>query len=672
MEAPVLFFMKNQSLKKEFSKITRDMTEKKKAEKALKEANSSLEQNVSERTKELQASEERYQDLYQHAPDMFLSIDIKTKKIVQANQTLLTHLGYHEKEFVGRSIFDFYHRGDHDKARKAFSTLLFSGRVQNIELRVKKKNGKYIPVVLNSSALRDAKGKIIVTRSIWRDISDRKSAEEALKVSEAKFREMADTAPVMIWIAGPDKLCNYFNKPWLEFRGRKMAEEAGNGWTEGIHGDDLERCLQIYQSAFDRRKNFKMEYRLKCFDGSYHWVLAQGRVLKTSSGKFMGYIGSCVDITDRIEMEISIKEKEERYRQIVNSSLDAIVGMDEEGRIVEWNPQAETTFGWKRKEVTGRLLSHMIMPLRHRVAHSRGLKHFLATGEGPILNRRIEITAINKKNEEFPVELTVTPLKLKQGTIFSSFVRDISDRKQAEESLMKHAEELFRSNEDLKHFAYVASHDLQEPLHTIISFSDLLKMKSETRLAPEEMDYIDRLRSSAMRMRELIHGLLEYTRLVRQTRSEEKIDLNAVVREVIQDMEPKIKEKNAVVQIEKLPLIKADRLHMRQLFQNLIGNAIKFQKKGSTPQVRVFSSERSDGLIDITVQDNGIGFENKYLDRIFRPFQRLHDRTEYEGIGIGLAACQKIISYHGGRITAMGQPGKGSRFMVSLPKGEMQ
>jgi len=267
--------------------------------------------------------------------------------------------------------------------------------------------------------------------------------------------------------------------------------------------------------------------------------------------------------------------------------------------------------------------------------------------------------------------------------------KDISERKRTEMALANKAAELTRSNAELEQFAFVASHDLQEPLRKIQAFGDRLKVKCESANLGEGQEYLARMQNAAARMRTLIDDLLTFSRVISRTEPFAKVDLNRVAREVIGDLEIGIEKSGAKVEIGELPTIEADPVQIRQLFQNLIGNALKFHEPGAKPIVHIAGriagptdgtetsvlrrravvgdKRGSDQFCELTVQDNGIGFDEKYLDRIFAVFQRLHGRQEYEGTGIGLAVCRRIVDRHGGAITAKSKPGHGATFYVTLP-----
>jgi light-regulated signal transduction histidine kinase (bacteriophytochrome) len=251
------------------------------------------------------------------------------------------------------------------------------------------------------------------------------------------------------------------------------------------------------------------------------------------------------------------------------------------------------------------------------------------------------------------------------------------NRKQAEDKLRISNEKLQQSNRELQDFAYVASHDLQEPLRKVQTFSDRLATKYAEKLEGDGLEYLERMRGAAERMRKLIQDLLTFSRVSSKAQPFVPVDLEKVSREVLSDLEVKIEETGASVEIRDLPTVDADPLQMRQLIQNLVGNALKFRNPDSAPVVKILAgtsngngSTPNGHFCTIRVEDNGIGFDEKYLDKIFTVFQRLHGRSEFEGSGIGLAVCRKIAERHHGNITAKSKPGEGSTFIVTLPVGQ--
>jgi PAS domain S-box-containing protein len=292
---------------------------------------------------------------------------------------------------------------------------------------------------------------------------------------------------------------------------------------------------------------------------------------------------------------------------------------------------------------------------------------------------KAEKVLITRDGKRIPILKTVIPLNLDGKDVLLEAAMDITERKRAEDSLKKFADQLEQRNRELQDFAYIASHDLQEPLRKITSFGDRLKTRISGALDEQGHDYLARMQNAATRMQALINGLLMYSRVSTNELPFEPVDLAVVATEVLGDLEIRIEQVQGQVHINNLPTIQADPLQMRQLFQNLIGNALKFHAEGKAPVITI-TGQRIDGQQQdhgysvlpvenwqITVQDNGIGLDEKYTDRIFGVFQRLHGRGEYEGSGIGLAICKKIVQRHGGSIVVKSSPGAGAAFIVTLP-----
>jgi light-regulated signal transduction histidine kinase (bacteriophytochrome) len=274
---------------------------------------------------------------------------------------------------------------------------------------------------------------------------------------------------------------------------------------------------------------------------------------------------------------------------------------------------------------------------------------------------RIGFLGFDARTEKYWVEEDIALLK----TMGETFVNAL-ERKRAEDKLQTYAADLERSNRELQNFAYVASHDLQEPLRKIQLFSNRLQTRHYDLFDEQAMDYLKRMLNAATRMQAMVQDLLEYSRLTTHAQPFAPVDLNQVASEVLSDLEVRIEESGGQVAVGLLPTIEADATQMSQLLQNLINNALKYYRPEEPPVVRVRAKVK-DNVCRLTVEDNGIGFDEKNLNRIFRVFERLHGRGKYEGSGIGLAICRKIVNRHGGEITATSTPGKGATFIVTLP-----
>ncbi len=373
------------------------------------------------------------------------------------------------------------------------------------------------------------------------------------------------------------------------------------------------------------------------------------------------------------ERERQLQASEAKLRSVIETVPDGIITTDQAGNILGFNPSAETIFGYAAEEVIGKNVE-MLMPKKYAIAHTSHMEKFAnGSGAGVIGKRRV-MTGLHKTGATFEIDLIIN-----QGSedTITGVVRNIADQVAAERELDQTVLRLEKSNAELGHFAYVASHDLQEPLRKVQAFSDRLRTKYESALDEEGLDYLARMHQATKRMQKLINDLLEYSRIGTKGEEFATIDLDVLVREVVNDLEFQIIEANAEVEVKKLPVVTAAPLQMRQLFQNLIGNALKYRREDVSCRVCISSAivdqnDMSQGsgstrFYNISIVDNGIGFDQKYVTRIFGIFQRLHGRSKYEGTGIGLAICQKIVEQHGGLIFASSASGEGSSFTVSLP-----
>jgi PAS domain S-box-containing protein len=352
----------------------------------------------------------------------------------------------------------------------------------------------------------------------------------------------------------------------------------------------------------------------------------------------------------------ALQSLQRRYEMILNSAGEGICGLDADGKATFVNPTVAKLTGWPVDELVGKR--------EEEIFCSDGRIHEDLSPDERVLYR--------KDGTRFSVEFVKTPIN-ENGRVLGSVVvfKDITERKQVQDSLSRKAAELARSNAELEQFAFVASHDLQEPLRKIQAFGDRLKVKCQPIQAPDIQDYLDRMQSAAARMRTLINDLLAFSRVIRSSEPFIPVDLAVVTREVLGDLEVRIEKSGAKVEIGQLPTVDADPLQMRQLMLNLLSNALKFQPPGASPLIQISATTITplsrEPQCEVRVQDNGIGFDEKYMDKIFAVFQRLHGRTEYEGTGVGLAVCRRIVDRHHGTITAKSQPGKGATFIVTLP-----
>ncbi len=427
----------------------------------------------------------------------------------------------------------------------------------------------------------------------------------------------------------------------------------------------------------DNRRPFRnFEFQMATAGDREAWVSISGEPYYDNGGNFAGYRGTGADIAERKRAEQALRDSEARARAVIETAVDCVIIIDALGTVQMFNQASEKIFGYQAEEVVGRNIK-MLMPQTDSDGHDGHLDRYRETGQQAIIGGTRELTGRRKNGATFPMELSVGETQQGGEPVFVGMIRDVTGRKIAEEALGRRAAELERSNAELQQFAYVASHDLQEPLRKVQAFGDRLKSKYADVLDEQGQDYLTRMQDAANRMQALIQSLLSFSRVSSKARPLVPVDLNAVVQEVVGDLEVRIQETGAEIRVSEMPTIEADPTQMRQLFQNLIGNALKYRRQDTPPVVEISAAIENGEqksfngtplqLCRLMVRDNGIGFEPEFADRIFGIFQRLHGRGEYEGTGVGLAICRKIAERHEGTIVAQARPGEGAVFTVMLP-----
>jgi len=426
--------------------------------------------------------------------------------------------------------------------------------------------------------------------------------------------------------------------------------------------------------------------------GPYHeagrastWSLWCGFLLTTFGLAYVQSLRAANARSERLveERTRELRERGERLRAILQTAPDAVIVADKHGVIESVNPATERMFGYCAEELIGRELT-VLMPDRLRELHRAGMRRRRDGGAGRAVGSgALRTYGLRKDGLEFPIELSVGEVRLGERVQFTGIIRDVTERKRAEDAIQsmnaaledrvqQRTEELQRMVDELAQFASIASHDLQEPLRKVLVFGDRLRQQYEGALGDPGKDYLSRMLNAADRMSSLLNDLLELTRVTSKGRPFERVDLGEVVRGVLTDLEVALQESGGVVEVGDLPSIDADPTQMRQLFQNLLSNALKFRSGERQPRVTISVESPVEGgggrsLCRLVVRDNGIGFDSKYAGVIFEPFHRLHGRSEFEGSGMGLAICRKIVERHGGRIASEGRAGEGAAFVIELP-----
>lgn len=523
----------------------------------------------------------------------------------------------------------------------------------------------------------DGDGRPVEGLGTVQDITERRQLEEAQRQLLKRLDTVANASPALFWTAGLDKGCDWFNDRWLEFTGHSMDEELGDGWIRGVHRDDRELCRKLYAGYFDERRPFSMEYRLRRADGEYRWLLNRGMPRHDADGEFVGYIGSCLDITDERSVQEALWESEERLRLALQAAGQGLYDADVQGgamtvsseyaRMLGYDPGTftEDRNSWRARihpEDADRVVELLERYLTGGVA-AYAVEYRLKTACGGWK----WILSVGEVVDRSP---DGTPLRM-IGTH-----TDISARKDTELALQNLNAELEQrvaertaqfeaANRELESFSYSVSHDLKAPLRGIDGYSQILIEDYQQRLDDEGRRFLANIRRGVAQMHQLIEDMLAYSRMERRALDSRDVDLQALAGAVIASRGGD-GQRPVHVELRIPPLeIRADRDGLTLVLRNLLENALKFTRERAEAWIELGARDEGDRIV-LWVKDNGIGFDMKYHDRIFEIFQRLHRAEDYPGTGVGLALVKKAMQRMGGRVWAESMPGEGATFYLEL------
>ena len=611
--------------------------------------------------------EGRYRGLLEAAPDAMVVVNAKGD-IVLLNVQAEKQFGYRRDELVGQKVTNiipegFAERLVADDLRSA-SDALAQQIGMGIELSARRKDGSEFPIEIMLSPLDSAEG-ILVTAAI-RDISSRKKAERYLARMEGRYRGLMEAAPdamVVVNEFGAIVLVNVqaekqFGYSRNELIGQQMTSLIPEGFAERLVADDLRTAAE----ALAQQIGTGIELSALRKDGTEFPIEIMLSPLDSEEGILV--TAAIRDISVRRAADLQVVQMEGRYRGLLEAAPDAMVVVNSDGDIVLVNVQAEKQFGYLRDELVGQKVTSIIP----EGFAERLVADALRSDEDALAQKigtGIELVALRNDGTEFPIELMLSPLASDDGILVTAAIRDITGRKLDQLNLLNKVDELKRSNEELDQFASVASHDLQEPLRMVASYTQLLSRRYKGRLDDEADEFIAFAVDGADRMQGLIKDLLDYSRVGTKGKELQPTSSEQAFQKGLLNLRGAIKDSNALVTSDLLPDVMADEPQLIQLFQNLIGNGIKYQRAGEVPLIHVSAKQKNKNWV-FSVTDNGLGIEPIYFGRIFGMFQRLHRRDEFAGTGIGLAICKKIVERHGGNITVESEPGQGSTFQFEL------
>jgi PAS domain S-box-containing protein len=588
--------------------------------------------------------------------------------------------GYSPEDLINKHLTIFY--GSSDDAIKAEYELglaLKKGKFLSEGWRYKKDHSHFWCEML-LSPLYDEQQKLAGYSCILRDVTEKKILEIELRQSEERFRLMVEgVRDYAIFMLDATGHIVSWNEGAKRIKGYSANEIIGKHFSTFYTSEDLEdkkpeRELKI---AIATGKYEEEGWRVRK-NGSVFWANVVITALFNEHNKHIGFSKVTRDLTDKKDNEESLRRSEERYRSLVEQVTDyGIFMLDERGKIISWNEGARRIAGYQESEIIGKYFS-IFYPEEDILNGKPAYELKVAREEGKYEE---EGWRIRKDGGVFWASVVITAVYNNDGIHvgFSKVTRDLTERKEAERALRESYEryrlladelkitnqELSYANEELEQFTSIVSHDLQEPIRTIKSFLQLIDIKLSKEQNEDLKTYINKAITAADRMRELIRNLLHYSQLSKGEMVEEKVHVEDLINEAIQNVKTSVEKSNAQITIETdVDTIEGDRVQLVQVIQNLLSNALKFTNS-ETPKIRI-STFRENGHVKFGVSDNGIGIDEADMSKVFDIFRRLHTKKEYPGTGIGLAICKKIVDRHGGRIWPESKPGKGTTFYFTL------
>jgi two-component system sensor histidine kinase/response regulator len=506
----------------------------------------------------------------------------------------------------------------------------------------------------------------------WRrgDRGLREDVEAELKRSSRYFELSRD----LVCTAGFDGYFKQLNAAWTETLGWSVDELRARPFVEFVHDEDRARTEE--ETAALRLGGVMIDFvnRFATKDGGWRWIEWSSMAIMEEELIY----ASARDVTQRRVIEAALERSDHRTRQIVETAHDAFISIDARGLITGWNPQAERSFGWPRGEALGRELAETIIPERQRAAHRLGLERFLATGQGPVLGMRLELTALHRDGREFPVELTISPIETEQGYAFNAFLRDITERKGAEAELALARDQALEASRLKSMFVANVSHEIRTPMNGVIGMSELLL---GTELDEAQREYAEAISASGEALLTIIDDILDFSKIEagKLELDPTDFDLREAIERACGMLAARAHEKGLELAVAIGPevpaLVRADSARLRQVLTNLVANAIKFTGEGEVV-VRAGASPTSDGgaLVRVEVSDTGIGIAPEALEQLFEPYAQADGSTtrKYGGSGLGLAISRQLIELMGGKVGAESELGEGSSFWFELSVAQAQ
>lgn len=622
--------------------------------------------------KELKNNEEKYLTVIDNIPKGLFITDLDDN-LIFVNRRMSELSGFEVNDIIGKKSCKVFVPNAfwEDYTSKILNTE--REEVEQYEIPLKYKEEKTWGASIRSSFYRNSNGDIIGRIATIIDLTDKNKKELAILRGEEKYRSIIENMQLgLLEVDLNEKIIKAYPK-FCDLTGFEEHELIGKNATDiFLDQEDSERMLQEIES---RKKGEPgvYEVRIRKKNGERIWVMISGAPYYDDNDNVVGSVGIHLDITKRKRVEQEVRESQQKLQLIFNTSLDAIITIDEDSIVTDWSPNAELIFGYSRAEAMHSPLGELIVPPEMADQHHRGMEHFMKTGEGPVLNKRIELTAVRKSGERFPMELTISPIKIQDKYYFSSFCRDITKRKKSQQALIdaKKAAEQARNVE--RQFLAHMSHEIRTPMNAVIGMTYLL---GQSELTEEQKDYLAALKFSADSLMGIISDILDLSKIEAGEIELEyrPFSLHQILQSLQQTYQFKVQEKNISVEIsiddKLINQVIGDQTRIGQIIGNLLSNSSKFTKEGNIGvNVLLVDLEDDKYWIKFQVYDTGVGIAQENLDVIFDSFKQatIDTHREFGGTGLGLSIVKQLVELQGGTITVQSKIGKGTMFEILLP-----
>ncbi|MHB1421945.1 MAG: PAS domain S-box protein [Gemmataceae bacterium] len=639
--------------------------------------------------------------LMDNVPDAIYFKDLQSR-FIRVSRSLAARFGLSDPaEAVGKSDFDFF---DAEHARQAYldeQEVIRTGKPLVGREEVEHwPDGRETWASTTKVPLRGPDGVILGTFGVSRDVSHRKRTEKSLRDSEALYHSLVEALPVCLFRKDRQGRFTFANRPFCAELNLCLAELIGKTDLDFYPAEMAEKYVSDDRRVLESGQVFEAVEEHIGPDGGTRYVSVLKVPLRDSNQEVIGMQGIFWDVTPRMRAEEELRQakqlaenSQKRTRLIVDSANDAYVAMNAHGVIIDWNRQAELIFGWPREQVVERQLHELIIPSAYRAAHVAGIRRFLATGEGPLLNRRVEVTALRRDGTEFPAELTISPIRYGSEWIFSAFLHDITKRKRAEEELHKARDAAESANRAKSEFLANMSHEIRTPMNAIIGLTELLL---DTSINAEQRDYLDTIKKSADALLSVINDILDFSKIEagKLELDHAPFDLRETLGDMLNTLALRAHQKGLELACHIAPeapeSVIGDSARLRQILINLVGNAIKFTERGEVvvdvaldcsaairrgarddpalPFGPRLNEEATDFCtLHFQVRDTGIGIAPDKQGMIFEAFAQADGSTtrRYGGTGLGLAISSRLVQRMGGKLWVESVLGQGSTFHFS-------